>query len=147
MKSLLIIGLAFGFVFCALCEDTNPPPKFLDRDGRELSEAETRELLSTLGGVGVQIAPVAEGVVVQKVLPDTSACAAGVKSGDIITEVDSKPVRGLKLPDVVHRLRGSVGSEVALTLSRKGQAEPLKMKLLRKEIPIYKDRTICEGST
>ena len=113
---------------------------------RELSEAETRELLSTLGGVGVQIAPVAEGVVVQKVLPDTSACAAGVKSGDVITEVDSKPVRKLKLLDVVHRLRGPVGSEVALTLSRKGQVEPVKMKLVRKVIPYYKDHPNCEGS-
>jgi len=103
-------------------------------------------LLSTLGGVGVQITPVAEGVVVQKVLPDTSACAAGVKSGDVITEVDSKPLRELKLLDVVHRLRGPVGSEVALTLSRKGQVEPVKMKLVRKVIPYYKDRPNCEGS-
>ena len=63
---------------------------------------------------------VADGVVVQKVLPDTSACAEGVKSGDIFTEVDSKPVRELKLPDVGHRLRGPVGSRGRVDIVAEG---------------------------
>jgi len=118
----------------------------LGRDGRELSGAETEEFLSKLGGVGVVIDLVAEGAVVQKVLPDTPACAAGIKPRDIITEVDAEPVRGLKLPEISHRMRGSVGEEVVLTLLRKGQVEPFKLKLVRKVIPYYKDRTTCEGN-
>ena len=146
MNYLLIVGLLFGIALAATAEDTNLPSKVFGRDGRELSQAESQEFFAKLGGIGVEIAPVAEGVVVKRVLPDTPACAAGVKVGDVITDVDSKPMHGLKLPEVVDRLRGPVGSEVALILSRKGQAEPLKMKLVRKEIRVYKERPDCEGS-
>ena len=122
------------------------------------------DLPSSFGGVGVVIHPVAEGVVIVAVLPDTPACSAGLKSGDIITEVDSKPLAGLKIEQVVRQMRGAVGSEVVLTISPKGQVkplqilrgaveseevrkvqvEPLKMMLVRKEIPVPKKGSICK---
>ena len=143
MKWPIIIGLVLSLVACRASADTNPPSKFFSQDGRELTATESRDGLSTFGGVGVVIAPVTEGIVVLGVLAETPACSAGIKTGDIIIGVDSKSIQGLKLTDIVHQLRGTVGSEVVLTISRKGQAKPVKLKLVRKEIPVSKSHSTC----
>src|SRR2546426_243691 len=122
MKTSIFFALILSFAASVLCEDgkqSSPPTKVIGPDGKELSEQETQELLSTIGGLGVSVEFVADGVAVKRVFPDTPACGAGIKTGDIITHVDSKPLRGLKSQESVRLLRGPVDSAVTLTLSRK----------------------------
>ena len=113
-------------------------------EGRELSEQEEKELETKLGGVGIAIKPVADGVLVEIVFPDMPACAAGMKAGDVVTQIDSTPTRGMKLQEVVDRMRGAVGSEVKLVVSRPGQAAPMALKLVRQVIRFHKDHGNCE---
>ncbi len=100
----------------------------------------------TFGGVGILLTStdiirgtnseyiVAGGARVMSVLADTPACKAGIRAGDLITHIDLRPLSGHTLSEVSEWLRGAVGSEVSLTISRKGLAEPLSMKLVRQEI-------------
>jgi len=113
-------------------------------EGREITGQERDEFLAKFGGIGIAIAPSADGVLVKKVLPDTPACAAGMKAGDIVTQINSKSTKGLKVQEMVDQMRGAVGTEVELLVSRQGQTVPIKLKLVRREIPIHKGDVSCE---
>ena len=110
------------------------------------------------GGVGIFLAGteiirgtdvvdvVPSGARVRFVLAGTPACKSGVKAGDLITQIDSKPVCGHTLSEIIEWLRGSVGSEVSLSISRKGRAQPLIIKIVRQEIHFRVHTTLpkCE---
>src|ERR1039457_5347188 len=76
------------------------------------------------------------------VLNDSSGLVTEV--GDIVTQIDSKPTKGLKLHEMADRIRGAVGSEVELLVSRRGQMEPITLNLVRREILFHKHRASCE---
>lgn len=86
------------------------------------------------GIVGIAIGLTADTVgaparlVVEHVLPHGPAQAAGVHRGDEITAVDGQAINGRRLRDIVHMVRGKVGSTVTLTLSRKGKARDVTLK-------------------
>ena len=67
-----------------------------------------------------------KGVLVTAVDADGPAAKAGVKAGDVILELDGKPVRGGEdLQDAVRDAEG--GKEVALTVQRDGRSLDLKV--------------------
>jgi carboxyl-terminal processing protease len=61
---------------------------------------------------------------------------AGVKTGDIIIEVDGEDVTGLTLDETVERIRGEKGTEVILTIFRPGSNESLEISIIRDEIEV-----------
>lgn len=86
------------------------------------------------GGIGVVIGPTPRGAVIERVVAWTPAWLKGLQAGDVIVEVDARPTVGVPLREIALRLRGDVGSEVNLTLARRGHAEPLKVKLRREVV-------------
>ena len=58
------------------------------------------------------------------------AAAAEIKPGDVIYTIDKEPTYDLSLPEIEQRLRGPVGSEVALLL-RRGTGKPIDVTLKR----------------
>jgi carboxyl-terminal processing protease len=71
-------------------------------------------------------------------LPDRRhpAFRAGVKAGDLIIKLDDTPVKGMTLNDAVKRMRGKPGTDIVLTIVRKGEAKPLTLTLTRAVIKI-----------
>jgi carboxyl-terminal processing protease len=55
----------------------------------------------------------------------------GVVVGDIVLAVDDVSVTGLKVDDVVAKVRGAKGTTVKLTLQRAGAAAPLELSIVR----------------
>jgi S1-C subfamily serine protease len=86
------------------------------------------------GGIGLLIGEAQGGVAVKRVVTGTPAWQAGVREGDLIVAIDSQPTGESRLHDIALRLRGQIGSEVDLTLSRTGQAQTFKVKLRREEV-------------
>ncbi len=64
------------------------------------------------------------------------AAEAGVLRGDVVLEVDGKPLRGLSLYESVLLIRGPADTPVILTILREGESEPLDIEVLRAKIEI-----------
>lgn len=71
------------------------------------------------GGLGIRLQKVDGFITVMTPMPGTPAFKAGIMPQDRILFVDDKDVSELKLDEAVALMRGSVGSKVKLTLSRK----------------------------
>jgi carboxyl-terminal processing protease len=96
------------------------------------SEGFNRSTNGRYGGTGMLLEqqPGAD-VSVQRVFPNTPAADAGVQEGDRILSVDGVSTHGLEIDKVSERLRGNPGSQVAVTYSRPGVTEPIKLRFTR----------------
>ncbi len=93
------------------------------------------------GGLGIEVTMESGVVKVVSPIDDTPAAKAGIESGDMIVEIDHEQVMGMTLSDAVDKMRGKAGSEIQLTVIRKGAKEPLKFKIIRDVIKIKSVRS------
>ena len=110
--------------------DLDPHSAFLDQDAyRDLQVGTQGEF----GGLGIEVG--AEDGFVKVIAPieDTPAYHAGVKAGDLIIKLDDVSLKGITLSDAVKRMRGKPGSEVKLTVLRKGEDQPLEF-IVRRDV-------------
>ncbi|WP_143216059.1 S41 family peptidase [Ferroacidibacillus organovorans] len=81
--------------------------------------ARFREMVSShFQGIGAVLSYESGQIVISSVLPGSPADRAGVRSGDILTQVNGSKTDGMSLLQVVERIRGQVGSYANLTLLR-----------------------------
>ena len=85
-------------------------------------------------GVGIEVDVRDGALTVLSVMDDTPAAKAGLLSGDVLLRINDQPTRGMT--DYVQRMRGPAGSQVTLTVNRKGWREPKAMPLTRALITI-----------
>ena len=64
----------------------------------------------------------------------TPAARAGIRPGDQLLRIDGASVDGKTLTDIVRALRGKTGSELTLTLRRRGAPKPLEITMRREMI-------------
>ncbi len=109
----------------------------LDRFSRYATAEEAsdhRAFRDGFGGVGVRIR-LADGVVrVVSVTPDMPADLAGVRAKDIIARIEGEPTKGLKLRQIIKRLRGRRGSMFKITITRDDETQPIEMMLVRRHV-------------
>ena len=107
----------------------------LDPHSAYLSAEEFREVtISTsgkFGGLGIEVQMQDGFVRVVAPIDDTPADRAGLKAGDLIIRIDSKPVKGMSLIDAVKLMRGEPGSEITLTILRESEPQPFKVTIER----------------
>jgi len=97
------------------------------------------------GGLGIEVSMENGLVKVVSPIDDTPAAHAGLKPGDLVTNIDGAPVQGLTLPEAVEKMRGPVNSDINLTIRREGR-DPFDVKLTRAIIKIQSVRSHLEGS-
>ncbi|MEM9768861.1 MAG: carboxyl-terminal processing protease CtpC [Cyanobacteria bacterium P01_D01_bin.71] len=90
-----------------------------------------------LTGVGIQITQEEETdeIVVVAPIEDTPAFEAGLRSKDVIIEINGESTEGMELNDAVSLIRGPVGSDVTLTVRR--EEEVIDFSLTRARIEIH----------
>lgn len=89
------------------------------------------------GGLGMRIGMRAGWpTVVEPPFDGTPALRAGIREGDEIVEVDHESTKGKSISAVANLLRGEIGSEVYLKISREGEEDPIEFRLIRAEIVI-----------
>ncbi len=105
------------------------------------------ETSGRFGGLGIEIT-IKKGILtVVTPIEDTPAFDAGVKSGDRIIKIEDESTLDMTLSDAVERLRGKIGTDVAITIFREGMEEPLKVTLTRANIQVKSVKSkIYEGS-
>ena len=59
------------------------------------------------------------------------ATKAGVTAGDLITELDDAPLKGLSLADVLARLRGPANTTIKMKIVHKGQDSASDLSVVR----------------
>lgn len=97
------------------------------------------------GGLGIQVTMERGFVKVISPIDDTPAFRAGIEAGDYVTHLDGKSVQGMNLTDAVEKMRGKVGTEIKLTIRRKGIAEPFIVAITRAVIKITSVRSRIEN--
>lgn len=88
------------------------------------------------GGLGIVITSKDGQLTVIAPIEDTPAWKAGIKSGDVITEIDHESTINMSLMKAVEKLRGKIGTRVTIMVERKGRPAPLELILTRARIHI-----------
>lgn len=96
------------------------------------------EMVGNFGGIGVQFYKYLDTVIVVKVIPEGPSEKAGIKDGDRIVKVNDSLVAGRKMntDNIMKLMRGEIGTEVALTIVRRGEKSPIVKNITRGTIPI-----------
>ena len=100
-----------------------------------LREMQT-ETSGKFGGLGLEVGMEAGVVKVISPIDDTPASKAGMKAGDYIVKINDIQVQGKSLSDAVDLMRGPVGSEIELTVRRRGERKALIFNIVREIIQI-----------
>jgi carboxyl-terminal processing protease len=88
------------------------------------------------GGIGMQIEPQQNQIVISKVFPNTPAEAAGVREGDRIVQVDTLQVRNWSTQQVSDYLTGTPGTKVTVKFARPGVGTPIEVRFTRAVIHV-----------
>jgi len=88
-------------------------------------------------GIGIHFDVIEGYISVISVIPGSPSDEVGLQAGDQIIKIDGESTYQISMADVPKKLKGPAGSAVEVTLKRKGVDEPLDVRIIRAEIPIF----------
>ncbi len=94
------------------------------------------ETSGEFGGLGIEVSMEAGVVKVISPIDDTPASRAGLKAGDYIVKINNVQVQGKSLSEAVELMRGPVGSDIELTVRRRGEKKALTFSITREVIQV-----------
>ncbi len=101
----------------------------------ELYKSFSQDFDGQFGGIGAEVTKRNEKVLLNP-MPESPAEKAGLKAGDTLVAVDGDSVDGWSVLQVVNRVRGKKGTEVALTLVHFGSTDNITLRVVRDTIPL-----------
>lgn len=116
-----------------MLSELDPYSTFLTEDEYRALEDST---LGRYGGIGIEVEPAAQGLIVVGVNPESPAGVAGVRVADRLEAIDGEDITALTFAEVRDRVRGEPGSTIELTVRREGISIPLKFSMARAYIPL-----------
>ena len=136
----------------------DPYSAFLDADATRALEESTS---GSYVGIGIEIEPAGHHILVITPIDGSPALRAGIQTGDWITHINGKHVKGLDNTAISQLITGPAGSKVSLSILRQGteltltvQREHINMPSVRAElmaqnigylrISQFQDRTALE---
>ena len=123
-----------------MLQSLDPHSSYLNKDSYSDMKVQTR---GEFGGLGIEVTMEQGFVRVVSPIDNTPAARAGLETDDLITHLDGKPVLGINLAEAVDMMRGRVGSDIKLTISRKGK-DPFDVIITRAIIQIQSVRGHAE---
>ena len=105
-----------------------------------LKEMQT-ETKGEFGGLGIEVGMEAGVVKVISPLDNSPAERVGVKAGDYIVKINDIQVQGKSLTEAVELMRGPVGTNIKITVRRRGNKKALIFKITREIIEIKSVKT------
>lgn len=109
----------------------DPHSAYLSADDYDSLQENTE---GEFGGLGIEVGEENGYIKVITPVDDSPAARAGVMPGDLIVEINGRPVREMLVNDAVELLRGEAGTDVSLTLMRDDEPEPIDLTLTREII-------------
>ena len=114
-------------------QSLDPYSAYMSPESFENMQTETS---GEFGGLGIEVSMEAGVVKVISPLDDSPAYEAGVKAGDYIVKINNIQVQGKTLNEAVEIMRGPVGSDIEITVRRKGVKKALVFNITRKIIKL-----------
>jgi carboxyl-terminal processing protease len=112
----------------------------LDAHSSFMDKKETKELQvqthGEFGGLGITVGMKDGALTVIAPLEGTPADKAGIEAADIILKIDNQATIGMTIDKAVSLMRGKPHTPILLTIVRKGETKPLKIKIVRDIIEI-----------
>lgn len=114
----------------------DPHSVYITREDLELTQS---QLQGNFEGIGIEFNIFKDTVTVVAPLSGGPSEKLGIMSGDKIVKVDGENIAGIGITNrgVVTRLRGEKGSEVKVSILRKGVSELIDFNIERDVIPQY----------
>ncbi|MFT3690710.1 S41 family peptidase [Paenirhodobacter sp.] len=122
----------------------DPHSSYMPPDDYDNMKVQTR---GSFGGLGIEVTQEDGVVKVVSPMDGTPAAQAGIQSGDYITQVNGESLMGLSLDQAVDKMRGPVGSEITVTIARKGTQDPFDVTMTRDTIKLTAVKGRVEGKT
>lgn len=128
-----------------LAASLNDPYTFFlpPQESKQFSE----DMSGVFGGVGMEIAVKNMVLTVVSPLKGSPAERAGIRSGDLVLEIDGVDTKGIDVGDAVKKIRGPQGTKVKLTMMRQGWDAPRDIQVTRDVItvPIVDTKKLDDG--
>ncbi len=86
-------------------------------------------------GLGILVGSRNSQLTVISPIEGTPASRLGVQAGDVISTIEGEPTSKMTIDEAVSKLKGPKGTQVKITLVRRGLPDPLEMSITRAEIP------------
>ena len=94
------------------------------------------ETSGKFGGLGIEVGMESGVVKVISPIDNSPASRVGVKAGDYIVKINDNQVQGKSLTEAVELMRGPVGSDIEITVRRRGVKKAIIFKITREIIKI-----------
>ena len=88
------------------------------------------------GGLGIEVGMEAGVIKVISPIDESPASRVGVKPGDYIVKINNTQVQGKSLTEAVELMRGPVGSDIEITIRRRGEKKALVFTITREIIKV-----------
>lgn len=122
----------------------DPHSQFMDPDLYQEMLVQTR---GYFGGLGIYITIKDKLLTVISPLEDTPASRAGIKTGDVIVEIEGESTKETTLLEAVKKMRGPEGTKVTITIMREEKILPeVTLTRERIDLPSIKEAKIIEGN-
>ena len=115
----------------ASLKELDPHSQYLTREEMEQFRA---RINGKFAGVGIRYLIHNDTLVVRSIIPNSPASKAGIMPNDRITKVDNSSIIGIDTDSVVKLLRGDAGSNLSLSIVRRGKANTLTINIKRADI-------------
>jgi len=94
------------------------------------------ETSGEFGGLGIEVGMEAGVVKVISPIDNSPAARVGVKAGDYIVKINDIQVQGKTLNEAVDLMRGQVGTDIEITVRRRGEKKALIFTITREIIKV-----------
>lgn len=116
-----------------MLNSTDPHTNYFTADQFKDFTTSTR---GSFGGLGIQIDKIGEYITVVSPIEGTPAFRMGITAGDKIVKVDGVNIVGVTTDESIKKMRGDVGTEVVITISRPGITDLIDFTIVRENIKI-----------
>lgn len=116
-----------------MVDSLDPHSSFMPPEAYDNLQVETK---GEFGGIGIVITKRDGRLTVISPIEGTPAYEAGVHAHDIIVKIDDKPTKDMMLWEAVKMMRGEEGTNIKITVYRKGASDTIDFTLERAIIPL-----------
>ena len=122
----------------------DPHSVFLEEKAYDSLQENTQGEFS---GLGIEIGQERGYITIIAPIDGSPAEAAGLEAGDVILKIDGESIRDLPVDRSVDLMRGPTGSEVLLTIGRRGTQDPFDVTVIRDiiKVPSVRSRELMKG--